>query len=249
MELVAKHPSGLSLADISRSLGIPKSSLHPLVMTLSERKYLHYNNREERYYLGESLFVYGNKYINGIDLLEEIKAILLASNQASGETLYFGVLSGLDVLYLAKADLHSKFRVVSDPGNKLPAYSTGYGKALLSQFSRSQIESFYPAGTLASVTANTLKSVGELNDQLDVVRRTGFAYEKGESTDGIQCIGTTIVVDGEVLAGISLAVPQFRYTQEREQFFKQLLIDTKAKLERTIANHKDQWIYSGRQTE
>jgi DNA-binding IclR family transcriptional regulator len=80
---------------------------------------------------------------------------------------------------------------------------------------------------LASVTANTLKSVGELNDQLDVVRRTGFAYEKGESTDGIQCIGTTIVVDGEVLAGISLAVPQFRYTQEREQFFKQLLIDTK----------------------
>lgn len=245
LELVADHPTGMTLSEISRSLGIPKSSLHPLVTTLANRKYLRHNSREERYYPGESLFVYGNKFINNVDILEQIRKVLLSVNQQINETLYFGVLSNLDVLYLIKMDTFSQFRVISNPGNKLPAYSTGYGKALLSQFTPEQIREFYPEGALRPITSHTLRTVDELNIQLEGIRQTGFSYEKEESTIGIRCVATYIKVYGQVLAGVSIAVPLFRYTSEREVQFKTLLMEAKSKIERIIGEKRDQWIYSG----
>nr|WP_321298605.1 IclR family transcriptional regulator [uncultured Sphaerochaeta sp.] len=245
LETIASVQDGVSLSDLSRSLSIPKSSLHPLLCTLAERRYLHYLQREERYYLGESVFVLGNKYVNNHDVLEQIKDVLQQVNQKTGETLYFGVLSKRDVLYLAKADLHSQFRVVSNPGNKLPAYSTGYGKALLSQFLPEQIRELYPEGDLKPLTPQTVRNVEQLNTQLEGIRATGFAYEKGESTTGIQCVAVAIEVEGQVLAGMSIAVPEFRYTKEREEQFKTLLDHARSQIQRIIAGNKSQWIYSG----
>lgn len=248
IEYVAECPAGATLAEISRSLKIPKGSLHPLTSTLSNRGYLYYNTKEGRFYCGESLFIYGNKQINNADILEQIRSVMLEVNQKTGETLYFGVLSGLDVLYLIKMDLHSQFRVMSNPGNKLPAYSTSYGKALLAQYSRQQIEEFYPEGRLEPITTHTLATVDELNDQLDLVRRTGFAYEEEESTIGIQCVGVAIVVEKQVLAGLSIAVPLFRYTPEREQQFKILITKAKEKIEQIIAEQRIHWVFSGQGT-
>ncbi|MBJ2356513.1 IclR family transcriptional regulator [Sphaerochaeta sp. S2] len=243
LEQVAQA-QGITLSELSRILAIPKSSLHPLVNTLSERKYLSYNKLEERYYPGENLFVLGNKYISNSDILDKIKSILLNINEKTEETLYFGVLSNLDVLYLEKMELHSKFRVVSNPGNKLPAYSTGYGKALLSQFTPEEICTFYPNGTLPPITEHTVANVEKLNAQLEEIRKNGFSYEIEESTVGIRCIAVPIQVEGETLAGMSLAVPVFRYTEEKEMQFKQLLQEAKVQIERIIAEDRKHWIYS-----
>ncbi|MGH0054303.1 MAG: IclR family transcriptional regulator [Sphaerochaetaceae bacterium] len=244
LEHVAQVTQGITLSELSRVLGIPKSSLHPLVNTLAEKNYLSYNRLEERYYLGENLFVLGNRYVSNSDLLERIKAILLDINEKTEETLYFGVLSHLDVLYLEKTELHSKFRVVSNPGNKLPAYSTGYGKALLSQFTPEEIQSFYPEGILPPISEHTIQTVSELNAQLQEIRTSGFSYEIEESTIGIRCIAVPIEVAGETLAGMSLAVPVFRYTEEREQQFKTLLLQAKKDIERIIIEDRKHWIYS-----
>lgn len=244
LETVALHPQGISLSDIAQSLEVPKSSIHPLLATLADRNYLKSNKKEQRFFLGENLFVLGNKFVNDADILDKIKEVLLYVAEKTSETLYFGVLSNLDVLYLIKADQFSNFRVVSNPGNKLPAYSTGYGKALLSQFSAQQIRALYPSGTLPQITDNTLSTVDALNEQLEAIRNTGFSYEKGESTTGIQCVAVPIIVEGKVLSGMSIAVPVFRYDDVREQEFKAYLLEAKQEIERIITDNRSQWNYS-----
>lgn len=243
IEYVSVRPDGASLAQIARDLNIPKSSLHPLTCTLTERKYLYYRRSEERFYAGESLFVYGNRHVSNSELLEQIREVMLKVNEQTCETLYFGVLSELDVLYLIKMDTHSQFRVMSNPGNKLPAYSTGYGKALLSQFSPTQIAAFYPDGALTAITEHTLSTVDALNEQLEQIRSSGFAYEVEESTVGIRCIGLPITLDDQIIAGISIAVPLFRYCEKREEIFKRLLVNAKKEMEEIIVNNKTAWIY------
>lgn len=244
LETVSLHPEGISLSEIAKILEVPKSSIHPVLATLAERNYLKANKKEQRFFLGENLFILGNKFINDTGILDKIKEVLLSVAEKTSETLYFGVLSNLDVLYLIKADQFSNFCVVSNPGNKLPAYSTGYGKALLSQFSAEQICSFYPSGKLRQINCNTLGSVEALNDQLEDIRKTGFSYEKGESTTGIQCVAVPITNDGKVLAGVSIAVPVFRYDAGREKEFKAYLIDAKQEIEQIIADNSSQWNYS-----
>lgn len=244
LETVALHPEGISLSELSQQLSVPKSSIHPLLATLAERNYLKANKKEQCFLLGENLFVLGNKFIDDATILDRIRAVLLNVAEKTSETLYFGVLSNLDVLYLIKADQYSKFRVVSNPGNKLPAYSTGYGKALLSQFSPEYIQSAYPSGKLKQITPSTLSTVDELNEQLEQIRLTGFSYEKGESTTGIQCVAIPVCHAGKILAGISIAVPVFRYDTVREEEFKAYLLAAKQEIEQIIADNYGQWIYS-----
>jgi DNA-binding IclR family transcriptional regulator len=244
MEQVGNAPQGLSLSEIGRLVTAPKSSIFPLLATLTERKYLMYKSREQRYFLGENLFILGNYFVQKTDLIDQIRTLLLSASEKTNETLYFGVLSGLEVLYLIKADLYSKFRVMCNPGNKLPAYSTGYGKALLSQFSPQQIQGFYPQKDLVPVTENTVKTVDELNIQLENVRETGFSFEKDESNIGIQCIAVPILSEGRIVAGLSFAVPEFRYNKTRELQFKELLLQLKQEIEAILWKNEGQWNYS-----
>lgn len=244
LETVASHPEGISLSEIAKVLEVPKSSIHPLLATLSQRNYLNANTREQRFSLGESLFVLGNKFVDDADILDKIKEVLLYVSEKTCETLYFGVLSNLDVLYLVKADHYSKFRVVSNPGNKLPAYSTGYGKALLSQFSPEEIEAFYPTGKLKQITSHTIADVETLNKELAEIRRSGFSYEKGESTTGIQCVAVPICYQDRIVAGMSIAVPTFRYDEQRELEFKAYILEAKLEIERIITDNHNQWNYS-----
>jgi DNA-binding IclR family transcriptional regulator len=244
MEQVGKAPHGLSLSEIGRLVTAPKSSIFPLLATLTDRKYLMYKSREQRYFLGENLFILGNCFVQKTDLIDQIRTLLLGASEKTNETLYFGVLSGVDVLYLIKADLYSKFRVMCNPGNKLPAYSTGYGKALLSQFSPQQIQALYPQKDLPPVTENTVKTVDELNIQLESIRETGFSFEKGESNIGIQCIAVPILSEGRIVAGLSFAVPEFRYIETRELQFKELLLQLKQEIETILGKNEGQWNYS-----
>jgi DNA-binding IclR family transcriptional regulator len=244
LEVVSQASQGLTLSEIGRRVGAPKSSIFPLLGTLAERRYLSFNEKENRYFFGESLFVLGNKYVNDTELIDRIRAVLLGISKKTNETLYLGILSGREVLYLARADLYSKFRVMCNPGTKAPAYSTGFGKALLSQFTSEQICGLYPEGTLEPVTENTVRTVEELNRQLDAVRRTGFATENGESTEGIRCVAVPVKKAGKITAGISIAVPEFRYTSKREQQFKDLLLSARSEIEDLIANHENQWNYN-----
>ena len=50
------------------------------------------------------------------------------------ETCHFGILVGGDVLYLLKIDSPEPIRMYSSGGRRLPAYATGIGKALLSDY-------------------------------------------------------------------------------------------------------------------
>ena len=63
------------------------------------------------------------------------------------------------------------------------------------------------------------------------VKECGIAYECEENSDFIQCIATPILKNGSPVFALSVAVPTFRYTEEKEEQIKRLLLAARAKLE------------------
>ena len=102
-----------------------------------------------------------------------------------GETCHFGILSGGDVLYLAKVNSPQAIRMYSMTGRRLPAYSTAIGKALLRDYTPAQLKALYPEG-LKALTPNTITDLGILYSQLLEIRAEGFAYEVEESNENIR---------------------------------------------------------------
>lgn len=222
------------LADINKNLSIPKSTLLPILQTLCAEGYLSQNDMGE-YSPGAVLFSFGSHLRGKFPFMEFVAKKLDALVKMFGETCYFGVLDGGDVLYLDKADSIHPLRMLISTGMRLPAYSTGIGKALLCDMNTSQLEALYPSG-LTKVTENTITSFDKLTEQLSQAREAGFSCEIEESTLHIRCFGVPIRKNGTIAAAISIAVPIFRYTEDIGKDMINELIKTASDIESVVCD-------------
>ncbi|MCI8624356.1 MAG: IclR family transcriptional regulator [Provencibacterium sp.] len=232
LEAVAAAPDGLTLGALSQALSSPKSTLSPILHTLCSERWLVL--RDGRYRLGERAFETGQRYLDGFDILEAVRETMHSLVDVGGETCHFGVLSGGDVLYLHKEDSPEPIRMFSSIGRRLPAYSTGIGKALLCDCNLPALRRLYPDG-LRPLTAYTVTDFEELAAQLAKARAEGAAYESEESNLHIRCVAVPLRRGGRIAAALSIAIPTFRCTEEKLALSRTLLFGARDKLERLLA--------------
>lgn len=242
LEIIYKYQDGLTFTEICNKLDMPKSSVHPLLTTLSDRNYVHCSKKNNKYYIGHQIFLLGHGFQG--DLMENIQHEMDQLSKNIGETTFLGILSNGTVIYLLKAEFVSSIiQSAMKMGQKLPAYATAFGKALLSQYSKAEIMNMYPDG-FSPLTPYTVCDIDKLYEQCIEIRETGFAFEKEESTLEIQCIGMAISYKEEYLAGISVIVPVYRYSKEKEREIRTEILKAKLRIEALIEKEPMGWVYS-----
>lgn len=107
-------------------------------------------------------------------------------------------------------------------GKRLPAYSTAVGKALMAGYTEEELRALYPEG-LKPITPHTITDFGVLAEQLRQVKEKQMAYEKEESNEMIRCTAKPILKNGTAVAAMSVTIPLFRWTEEKQEFIEQLL--------------------------
>ncbi len=230
LELVASSKEGYTLTGICTALNVPKSSMFPIIHTLQERNFLSFDKLTSRYTIGSSAFQIGNSFLEHFDIMQQIEEEMQNIVNICMETCHFATLVEGDVLYLKKTDSLEPIRMISTVGKRIPAYGTGLGKALLVDYSADDLKKLYPNG-LKQLTSHTVKDIYELERQLEQVRMDGVAYEVEESNDFIRCIAIPIRKNNKVIAALSIAMPTFRYKEEKNELEKHLLINAKRKIE------------------
>lgn len=226
---------GLTLTELASQLDAPKSSLLPIVHTLYKLSMLSLNTDTGRYSIGYKAYEIGNSYISRGGLTSDLQAMMSVIVDECGETCYFAQLADGDVFYLYKVDSTEPVRSVVSPGQRLPAYATGIGKALLSGKTKEEVMGLYPQG-LKPLTPHTITEIDRLCYQLDEIHRNGLAFECEESTQYIRCVAVPIRRQGTVIAAMSVAIPTFRYDPEKESLVIRLLREAQIKLECLLKN-------------
>lgn len=225
---------GLSLSELSTQLAAPKSSLFPIVHTLCQNNLIAFNEQTGKYTMGFKTYELGNTYLQEGSVNSAIIEIMQSISRQCRETCFFGELIEGNVYYLFKTDSPESLRMVS-VGKKLPAYSCGIGKALLSDKTLEELTALYPE-KLTPLTEHTITDISVLYQQLQTIRTQDIAFEKEESTKYIQCIAIPIRKEGKVRAAMSVATPVFRYTPEKEAMIIGLLKQAQLKIEPLIAS-------------
>ncbi len=234
MEWIGDHADACTFSDISSELDIPKSSLSPIIHTLLSRHYLE-SSDNQRFSVGFSAFRLGNCFLTQKNYLSLIEDILKDLTEKCKETSHYAILSDGDTCYIKKADSPQSIRMVSSIGNRLPAYGTALGKALLFDHTKEEIKKLYPDG-LKPLTEKTVTDFDTLFRQLEEGKKTGFAYESEESNEYVRCIAVPIRKEGRIAAAISISVPVFRWDEEKEAMIRSLLTKAKADIEQLLAS-------------
>ena len=91
----------VGLVEMSRTLGIPKSSLHSLLRTLERRGWAESDPSRSIYQLGIRALLTGASYVDQDLVVSRTSEALDTLAAATGETVHLGRLEGPDVVYMA----------------------------------------------------------------------------------------------------------------------------------------------------
>ena len=228
LELFLDGSQDLTAAEITRHLGLPRTTVHELVKTLVALEYLAATTEQpQRYRLGVRTLQLGSMYAQQLDLTREGQIVAQQVAGACDETVHLATLDGPDVTYVVKVDSTHSVRMVSAVGHRLPAHCTGVGKMLLSSLSDEALQArFSGQTTLPTMTPNSIATMSDLKDVLAQIRERGVATDEGESSPAVSCVAAPVYDrDDRMVAAMSISAPTFRWNPELQDRFTKLVTD------------------------
>ena len=232
LSLLSGQPKGLSLAQLSTTLDIPKSTLFPILQEMVYQNYLYIEPKKNRYCIGITTKFVGSSYDSQREIIPLIKTEMKKITAQIHEICQLGILEGADIFYLLKEEPQKKFeiQILSHVGKTLPAYCTALGKALLAEKEFATVRKLYPNG-LSAQTPHTITDFSHLEAQLSEVRQTSIAYEREEVCAYLCCYATPLHIGDEKTLALSVTMPIFRANEEKIALVKSLLLAAKKQIE------------------
>jgi DNA-binding IclR family transcriptional regulator len=206
LETLAASPTRLTLSELQERVGYPRSSLHALVRTLRELKWIETDDSGSAFGIGPHALLSGTAYLDKDPALPYAYAVLEDLRAEIGYTVHFARRDDAHVLYLASRESRESKQIVSRVGRRLPAHLTALGQALLAELTSDEVDGMLP-DPLPVLTEHTIGDREILHTELDAVRARGWAYEREQGTPGVACIAC--VVDYRIPAtdAISCSMP------------------------------------------
>jgi len=233
LQLFVEEPE-LGIREMSRRLSLSPGWTHEMAVQLACANLLEKDARSGRYRLGFGLVELGHLAQARNELGALARPLLSGLVEATRESAYVGVLSGTHVMFVEGVNPYPAADLFSRHGWRIPSHCTSVGKAILAYESEASVAQVIAAG-LPSLTPNTVTDPDDFRHELETVRRRGYALNMEEVEASVRCVGVPIFgAGGAVVAGMSIAGPSSRLTQERLKTSVALLKDAADELSRQL---------------
>ena len=197
LETLAASPTRLTLSQLQERMGYPRSSLHALVRTLRDLKWLEADETGSAFGVGPHALLSGTAYLDRDPALPFAYEAMEDLRSETGYTVHYARRDEGNVLYLASRD--TRDHAIPRVGRKLPADTTALGLALLAQLTADEVAQLRPDAPHTS---------------LETIRNRGWSFEREQSRPGVACVAATVDYRIPATDAISCALPADRATDE-----------------------------------
>jgi len=223
LEDIAAHGPA-TRAELSLRMGIPKSSMHAVLRTMTERGWLELDHARGAYRLGFRSVAVSAAYVEDDPVIARVAPLLDRLAAETGETVHLGRMDGAHVICLDKRESARPVRMASAVGRRLPAWSTSLGRAVLATRPTAVREALVPHA-IAKMTQHTRTDRAAVLAAIDQASVRGYAVESQEVCPGIRCFAVALTPPGAPAHAISVAVPLARLDRSREARVVRSLLD------------------------
>lgn len=190
LETVIADAGTSSIAAMARREQMPVATAHRQVTTLAAEGYL-VRTQKGRYLAGPRLLDLLGK-IDQKQVIAEVAAPLLDQLAAQLKTVVqLGTFENEMVTYRIKTGSRAS-ELFTKVGMQLEAYCSGIGKALLAHLPDPERNAYLAAGPFPALTENTVTCPETLHEVLRQVRQDGFAFDRGEILESVNCVAVPI---------------------------------------------------------
>lgn len=217
----------LRVIDFAKKLGLTQSNVSRLLTTMVSIGYVTKNEQTGYYRLGPEIITLGGIALNNYDIRKQALPELYEIERQIRIDANLAILDRGTIFYLAHVDSYDSPRMYTFNGSRNPLHCTAIGKALLASMTEDEARELLAGEPLKKYTEHTIVSVDELMEELENIRKQGYAVECEELALGRACVAVPVMDrTGKAVAGISISGPLSKMKlDERLEELSSLLIE------------------------
>jgi len=220
LELLAEKGE-LSVSEAATHLDLNRSTCHRFLVTLRELGYV-VQNTLSRYRLSFRIFQLGNKVANRVQVRRIAYPYLQELSNLFNETINLGYWDNNEIIHLEKIDSTEILRIDPRIGSRVPAHCTSLGKAILAYLPEEELNAFLKSMPLKAITSHTITTKEKLVQELEKIRKQGFATDSEELCIGLRCVASPVFdYKNYPSYSVSVAGPSSRMTKEKITVMKE----------------------------
>lgn len=190
----------VGVSEVAEQLCVAPSTVHRVLETLSRRMFVLQDEDTRRYRPGPRMAAMSFE----LDLITRSRRLVEALGRSTGMTVHLCVLDGPEVRYIHHWTPSGRRATGNRVGTRMPAHVTSAGKALLSISTPEQLRKMFPHRSLPKPTPAAIGDRQVLLEEIQAVRRTGYARNIEESERGVVGFARPIS-NSRVLAAVSVS--------------------------------------------
>ena len=206
IDIVADGPdAGVTLTELTRSLGTSKSSAYALARTLVDAGYLRDVQPGPRYRLGIALVRLGDRAAASHPVEGIVKPILHEISRRTGMTARAAIEDDGYPMFIARVDAPGAIRFHTPLGVRELPHTSAAGKVILASLPEGEVDRIIGETGLPMRTRRTITTLEGFKRELDVTRKRGYGIDDEEDQDGVFCLSVAILrPDGGVFGALSV---------------------------------------------
>lgn len=218
IEALAHSDDSRGVSSLARELKLSKSNVHRILLTLQSRDYVRRVEVNSTYELTQKIWELGSLVRGRLSLLKVSGPFIQRLSQETGESVHLSIRDGSEVVYIDKVEGSQPIAAYTRIGGRAPLYCVATGKAMLANLRDELLAMIVP--TLTRYTEHTIVDYDELRDELERVRDSGFAVNRGEWRADVFGVAAPVFDgSGNVAGAVGISGPSSRFKARQIKSF------------------------------
>lgn len=192
LEFIAGKDDFVSLQMLARETGLPKPTLHRMLSNFVQDGLLVRQTDRRLYGTSPRLRAFAETLLLNATQSGARHSVMRNLVQELGETCNVTTLSGDEVLYLDRVETSEPLRFHLGPGSRVPIHCSASGKLLAGQLPESTRRKLLGHAPLEQFTDATITDLDQLEAEIALSLKQGFAVDDGEFIHGLVCFAVLV---------------------------------------------------------
>lgn len=202
LRLISDTDTGIGISDLSKGLGISKSTVHGISAAMEELGVIIRDSVTKRYKLGFTLFELGRLAYSQIDLRAIAKPIMEDLMEKTQQSVCLGVLNSENVTILDIVESRQDLKITTPIGTKMPILAGATGKVFMAWLAEDKAMRIILSKGLVKYTQHSIINPGQYFQEIHRVRNKGYAVDDEEYILGVRAVAAPIRGDRHLLSAI-----------------------------------------------
>ncbi len=234
LEILSENED-LSISEIAKMLEVDKSTVSRMIETLRKHDMVQINRVTKKYRLGLRILHLATTLEKNLNIIDIAKPIIRNVADDLGQSVHLCAFNNMTTYVIDQVVRGSAYSLSATIGMIEPMHASSVGKCIMAYRREDFIEKALENYNYEKYTENTIVNTKEFLEELEKIKKQGYAVDDEEIAEGVRCVAVPIFgIGNQVRYSIGISGTVNFMTEEKIKLYIEHLSRAARKIGREL---------------